>query len=625
MATDPYEPFEPFCEDHRPVPITPFERTLSSFLDELWLAYPVHASEVGDHRFDYRWPDLSGTGRLARLALLRRWREVFEGLDDRRLTADERIDRRILLEVLDAFLFEEEVLREETWDPLSYVSLIGTGLFGLVGREYAPWHHRGTALAVRLAHVPALLDAARENLLGMPNRPVSRLHTEIAIEQIEGIPELIDRAIAVADEYRFDEDAYPVPAKLAAVEGRAREALESFKAFLGTEVMARSSGEGRLGADLFDQKLRFTLGSDLPRHELGRRARRDVALVRAEMVRLARELWPSWVPGEAMPAAPDDAPEGEAARLDDIVVRRVLDAIAADHRRPEEKLDYCTREVARIERFVRRNQMVGLPREPLEVTWTPKFLRADGGAFLSPPGPLEKGQKSLFWITPPEDDWSPERVESSMREDNDRMLRLLCIHEAVPGHYLQLSWANRSSSLVRSLFSSGPFVEGWAVYVTQVMMDVGYGRRDPALLLTHWKFYLRAVINTLLDIGIHADGMTEQEAMDLMTRTGFQEEQEAAAKWLRARLTATQLCTYYAGSQEMWDLEIEARRRAAVAVGAGEDAVPTPRLVGHLDDTPGFDYREHLESVISHGMPTIGWVRRILFGMTGTELPPLSD
>ena len=624
MAADTYEPFEPFCEDHRPVPITPFERTLSTFLDELWLAYPVHASQVGDHRFDYRWPDLSGTGRLARLALIGRWRTAFESLDDRRLTADERIDRRILVEVLDTFRFEEEVLREETWDPLSYVSLIGTGLFGLVGREYAPWHHRGTAFAVRLRHLPEVLDAARENLLGMPDRPVSRLHTETAIQQIDGIPELIDRAIAIADEYRFDEDAHPVPAKLAAVEGPAREALASFKAFLQDEVMARSSGEGRLGRELFDQKLRFTLGSDLSREELEARATRDMELVRAEMLRIARELWPAWVPGEAMPEAIDGATDEERRRVGDAIVRRVLDAIAEDHRRPEEKLEYCTREVARIERFVRRNQMIGLPREPLEVTWTPAFLRAYGGAFLSAPGPLEKGQKSLFWITPPGDDWPPERIESYMREDNDRMLRLLCIHEAIPGHYLQLSWANRSTSLARSVFSSGPFVEGWAVYITQVMMDVGYGRRDPALLLTHWKFYLRAVINTLLDIGIHAGAMTERDAMALMTETGYQEEQEAAAKWLRARLTATQLTTYYAGSQEMWDLEIEARRRAAVAAGASASDVHASRLVGHLDDTPGFDYREHLEAVISHGMPTIGWVRRILFGLTGTELPDLT-
>ena len=148
------------------------------------------------------------------------------------------------------------------------------------------------------------------------------------------------------------------------------------------------------------------------------------------------------------------------------------------------------------------------------------------------------------------------------------MLRLLAIHEGVPGHYLQGAYANRSPSLARAVFSSGMFAEGWAVYVTQVMMDLGYGDHEPALLLTHWKFYLRAITNALMDVAIHCEGMTEEQAMDLMVGGGFQEAHEARAKWLRARLTATQLSTYYVGALEMWDIEVEARRRAAIAAGA---------------------------------------------------------
>ena len=143
-----------------------------------------------------------------------------------------------------------------------------------------------------------------------------------------------------------------------------------------------------------------------------------------------------------------------------------------------------------------------------------------------------------------------------MREDNDRMLRLLCIHEGVPGHYLQLAWSNRSPSLIRTIFGDGMFAEGWACYVEQVLMDVGYGADDPALLLTHWKFELRAITNTILDVETHTRGMTEEAAIDLMVRQAFQEEDEARAKWLRARLTSTQLSTYYVGNTEMLDLEI---------------------------------------------------------------------
>jgi hypothetical protein len=348
--------------------------------------------------------------------------------------------------------------------------------------------------------------------------------------------------------------------------------------------------------------LRYTLASELTPDELSRRAERDYDLVRGEMVRLAREAWSDWIPDRS---APDD---------DGDLVRTVLDAIAREHRQPGELLDFSRDEVTRIEQFCRERGVIGLADEPLQVTWTPVFMRAYGRAFLESPGPLDKGLASYFWITPPDESAGADAVESYLREENDRMLRLLAIHEGVPGHYLQLAWANRSPNLARAVFASGVMAEGWAVYVTQVMMDLGYGDHEPALLLNHWKFYLRAIINTLLDIGIHTAGMTEDEAMRLMVDGGFQERDEARAKWLRARLTSTQLSTYYVGSLEMWDLEVEARRRAARAAGRIEDSVPEQRVAGGLGETPGFDYRAHLESVISHGRPPIKWIRRALFG-----------
>ena len=195
------------------------------------------------------------------------------------------------------------------------------------------------------------------------------------------------------------------------------------------------------------------------------------------------------------------------------------------------------------------------------------------------------------------------------------MLRVLTIHEAVPGHYLQGVWSNRSTSLPRTILWSGVFAEGWAVYVTQVMMDLGYGADDPALLLVHWKFYLRAVTNAMIDVGIHANGMTEEEAVGLMVDGGFQEESEARNKWNRARLTSTQLSTYFVGSALLWEIELEARRRPAVAAGdpRGRAAVPDPRVVGGFGDTPGFRYRDHLERVLSHGSPPIPVLHALLF------------
>jgi uncharacterized protein (DUF885 family) len=215
-------------------------------------------------------------------------------------------------------------------------------------------------------------------------------------------------------------------------------------------------------------------------------------------------------------------------------------------------------------------------------------------------------------VTPLPEEWTAEQVESALREDNERMLVTLVIHEAVPGHYLQLARANRGSSLARRVFRSGVFAEGWAVYMTQVMLDRGYGRDDPALWLVHWKFYLRAVVNAIIDVRIHTTGMTSDEAVELMVEGAFQERSEAVAKDERARLSSTQLSTYFLGSLGMWAIEDAARRRAAAASGAPPEAVPAPRVVGGYPATPGFDERAHLEAVIAHGSPPIPLLRRIL-------------
>jgi uncharacterized protein (DUF885 family) len=343
------------------------------------------------------------------------------------------------------------------------------------------------------------------------------------------------------------------------------------------------------------------------------RAVREYGAVRAEMIRLARELWPTWLPDRPLPTA---ASAGDQAAADGQTVRGVLDAIAAEHPRAEDLLDHCRAEVARIEAFCSDQDVVGLAREPLEIMWTPVFLRAFGGAMLDSPGPLDRKEKAFFCITPVPAEWTPAEVESHLREDNDRMLRVLSIHEAVPGHYLQGVYANRNPSLARTILWSGVFAEGWATYVTQVMMDLGYGSEDPALMLVHWKFYLRAATNAIIDVRIHALDMTEEQAIALMVDGGFQELSEARNKWNRARLSSTQLSTYFIGSALFWEIELEARRRAAVAAGdpRGADAVPDPRVVGGFGETPGFLYRAHLEAVLAHGSPPMPVLRSLLFG-----------
>jgi uncharacterized protein (DUF885 family) len=589
-------------------PSSAFPGRVDAFLAEFFRLHPLHATAAGMHAYDAEWPDMTDTGRAERLAFAERWQAELAGVAADDLSRDERVDRDLLLSELDGLRFAEIELREEAWDPLEWVYLLGGGLFPLLAREFAPLAERLTSTAGRLEGIRGVVGAARSQLVGLPGRPVSAFHTETALKQLSGVGELADDAVAAG------ESAAPTDPSVAAVLPRvqaaaadAKAALADFEAHLREVILPRAEGEGRLGDALFTTKMRHTLkDAELTPARILARAEQEYAAVRSEMIRLARDLWPTWGAGAAAPA--DDG----------ALVRAVLDAIAAEHPPAEALLDWCREELGRIEAFCRERDLVGLADDPLEIRWTPVFLRSFGGAMLDTPGPLDRGQKAFFAITPAPDDWSPEQVESYLRENNSRMLRLLTIHEAVPGHYLQGSYANRNPSIVRGVFWSGVYAEGWAVYVTQVMMDVGYAAEDPALLLVHWKFYLRAVINAMIDVRIHAGEahggpMTEDEAVGLMVSGGFQEEAEARNKYNRARLSSTQLSTYFVGSMAMWELEVAVRRRlAAAAAGTGAAAVAQRALPGGLGQTPGFAYRRHLEAVMSHGAPPVPLLRRLV-------------
>ncbi|MEX0626516.1 MAG: DUF885 domain-containing protein [Chloroflexota bacterium] len=555
-----------------------FSATVDSLLDEYFRLQPADATELGEHAYDHHWPDLTHAGRVAWSGWLADVEARMQALEPGALTHDEAIDKRILLENLAAMRFAADELREVEWNAMVYVYLFGGALFTMLAREYAPITERLNALASRLRGLPVALDGARDALSKESGRPVSRFHAEKAVERMAGVADLVGLAVLEAEAC----DDAGVLAEVQVAAGVATEAINAWTQWLRDELLPTVDGDFRLGPELYAAKFRHSLKSAVTPKELEAMAVEEYDQTRAEMTRIARSIWGDWM---------GDAPPPES---DDEAVRSVLDAIAVDHPRADELLDFCRAENERIEAFVAEHDIVGLTEEPLQIIWTPGFLRAFGGAMLIPPGPLDRGLGSFFAITPVNEAWQAERRESYLREDNARMLRLLTIHEAVPGHYLQLAYSNRSPSLVRGVFRSGVFNEGWAVYITQVMMDLGYGADDPALMLVHWKFYLRSATNALMDIRIQSGSMDEEEAMSLMVEGGFQEEGEATAKWDRARLSSTQLCEYFLGSVEMHGLEREARRRAEADGGE-------------------FVYRPFLESVLAHGSPSLPVIRDILF------------
>jgi uncharacterized protein (DUF885 family) len=364
---------------------------------------------------------------------------------------------------------------------------------------------------------------------------------------------------------------------------RAVKVLESFQAFLEQDLLPQSTGDFRLGRELFEKKLRYTLESDLSPEEIVKRAEQELSNVRQRMFELAQPLHAQMFPGHK---------HGQTGQqLENQIIKEVLDSIAYDHPAKDELLTACRQDLKEQEDFVRQKDLVDLTGiNPLEVDWEPEFARGIAIAGLDSPGPLDKNQKSFFRVSPVPSDWTEEQTESYLREYNSYMLKELCIHEAMPGHYVQGYYNNKFPSLLRRIFGSGTFVEGWAVYAERMMIQEGYLNNDPRMELTQLKMYLRTIINAILDYRIHAGYMTREDAVKFMTEEGFQEQSEAEGKWVRAVLTSTQLSTYFMGFQEIMDLEKVYRQK-----------------VGDK-----FSQKEFNQKLLSYGAPPVRVLRGII-------------
>ena len=373
-----------------------FTARVDAFLDEFFPLFPVAATATGMHAYDGAWPDLTDAGRAARLAFADRWETELRGFGDGALTADERIDRDLLLSELAALRFDETELRESAWDALGYVYLIGGGIFPLLARDFAPLAVRLTSVASRLEGVRALVYESRRELGCLPDRPPSLLHTEMAIKQLPGVIALAEDAVAQAEAAADQPGVAEILPRLRAACADAVDVLAHFDQQLA-EIAHRSSGEGRLGADLYARKLAHTLRSDLTPAEIMAQARVEYDAVRGEMIRIAREIWSQWVPSEPIPTAASD---GSQEAADSRTVASVTAAIGKAHHPAGELVEYCRESYRDIIEFIRRRDLITVPDEPLEIDWTPPFLREFAGAMLDNPGPLDKGQKSVLLHDP---------------------------------------------------------------------------------------------------------------------------------------------------------------------------------------------------------------------------------
>jgi hypothetical protein len=492
-----------------------------AFLAESTQRDPLFASSLGIHTYDDRFADYSAAGHAARIAWLREWRERIASAGARAVSLDDRADARELLHTIDLELFEDGTLRPWRTDPGIYVNSIGSALYILASRTFAPQPVRFANVAKRLALLPGVAAAAEANLTAS-----TRVAALQAIDANAGNIELVR---SLPSTPAIDRNR---PIALAA--------LRKLQAFLRGPFLARSQASPRVGTAIYDRELQLAEGTDLTRAQLVARARADFDATRARMLVLALPLDRKFFPAKIVDESKPDAV--------DVVVRRVLDRLANDHPGRDGIFALAKADVAAANAFLTADPVVVLPTPPtLHVVPTPAFLAGFAGASFDPSGPFTPLAESFYYIDQIPKSWTARQITSYLRDHNTYEMRILSIHEAVPGHYVQFRYNNATPSLVRRVYGNGSYIEGWAVYCEGMMLDAGYGANDSRLRLFQLKWRLREQANTLIDAGYHTTGMTKAQLDDLLVRQAYQERSQVETKWHRLELSHNQLSSYYVG------------------------------------------------------------------------------
>ena len=518
---------------------------------------PSAATAAGLHQyqkqnFDEMLDDFGAQSLAKQRTFYEKFGDRLADLKTGELTPEDRADLTILQDQIALNLLDLTEIHSHLHSPQLYVETLGNALFAPYVLEYAPKPDRIRHIIARLQKVPLYLDQASTNLVSAPD-----VWNRVAIEENQGNINLVDKEIR-AGVPPGQSDNYARAAR------PALEAMAKFDEFLRNSLSARNSPDWRLGGTMYTRKFRYALESGSEPDNTLQQAERDLIAVRARMLELALPLHRG-----AFPSHKDHSDLSGAGR-ENAVIGEVLGKIADRHATRESYLDDARKALDEARAFVQEKHLLTLPsRANLQVIPTPEFMRGSYpvGGFNAAPA-LEPQLGAFYWVTPIPPSWPKERADSKLREYNFYKLKLLTLHEAMPGHYVQMEIANdvqpKGRRLLRSIFGNGPYIEGWGQYATQAMLDEGFLNRSPEMALTFAKEELRVLANTIIDIRLQMLGMTDQEALDTMQKQTFQEVEEATAKLQRAKLTSAQLPMYYVG----WRAWVKARDEYKQAKGS---------------------------------------------------------
>ncbi|QSX76741.1 DUF885 domain-containing protein [Lysobacter arenosi] len=569
-ATAPAAPASDAATDAR------FAEISQRWLDGWLQLNPIAATQIGKHDYDSEVDDLSAAGRTKLVDFSKKLLTELDAIDTTKLSRENQIDASILRNQIRGDIWGVETLQSWAWDPQVYSGLAGGAIYNLMARDFAPMPQRLKSATARMQKIPGIYAQMRENL--DPAR-VPSIHAETVAKQNAGVLSLIDTFIVPNADQLKGEDRKQLDAAVAGL----RKAVAEQQTWLDKTLVPNAKGDFRIGQTLYDEKLQFSLNSSLSRAEIKQRAESELKRVRGEMYAIAQNVLKDKPNAPELPANPTPDQQQKA-------IEAALELAYADKPARNEVVDFAKKTLADATDFTRKHDLVTVPNDPVKIILMPEFQRGVAVAYCDSPGPLDKGLDTYYAISPIPDDWDDKQADSFLREYNSRMIHLLSIHEAMPGHYLEGAHSAKSHSTLRSVLRSGLFAEGWAVYTEDMMADAGYLDNDPLFRLVQLKFYLRTIANAILDQGVHVDNWSREQAMELMTKQAFQQEREASGKWVRAQLTSAQLPTYFVGAQEHFDM------RKAVEAKLGDK----------------FNAKAYHDQVLSYGAPPVRFVREMM-------------
>ncbi|MBC6607823.1 DUF885 domain-containing protein [Hymenobacter sp. BT188] len=548
-----------------------FERFKSQFIDSLWYYNPRLASAKGNHRYDSLLVIPTAARREVETAAQARMRKRLTGFAVNDLAANNQTDYQLLLNYLDKSRFYTDTLRSWSWDPSSYN--LGASVAEILNGRYYPLDRRLRAISIKIDHAPDYYEAAQTNI-----KQPTREHTELAILQNEGglqvfgpaLQDSIKRSGLDAREKKELQDRIATT----------RLVIENYLKFLRGEVLAGGKFRSfRLGKELFDRKFTLDIQSAYSADQVYQKAQDNRAYLLRDMGRRAARLWPKYFAGQPMPT-------------DSVaMIQRVISRLSEKHATQAGFVEAVKAQIPVLVKFVNDKKLLTQdPSKPLVVRETPLYMRGSGaGASISAPGPYDKAANTYYNVEPL-DNLTPAQAESYLREYNDYTLQILNIHEAIPGHYTQLVYANRSPSLVKAIFANGAMVEGWAVYAERMMLENGYGQNSDEIWLMWDKWNMRVTLNTILDHEVHVGNISREAALKMLQRDGFQEESETTNKWRRATLSQVQLSSYFSGYTAIYDLREELKKE--------------------LGDK--FDLKSFNEQFLSYGSAPVKYIRAMM-------------